>query len=378
MAEDKTSETETFDEPAAKRLVEKPVDSAGSKEAESAHSIAEKKPKKRLGFGQLLTLLLLFALIALAGSGYWGWQWLQQELTSLNQQNQQLAQELESSSARIRQFESSTERTDDQWRSAVSNLEALVVESAQRWNAQSDRSENRWPLEEALTLARLAAQRLQLDADASIAVRMLQSADTILAQMDQAAVLPLRRQLANDILALESTQSADVNGLFFKLEAISERIRTLSWTPEPQTQSPLPENTDPASGFWHSLKNVVVITRLDVHMEAPALQTDFERWRQHTLMLLEQTQLALLAGNQSLFDTALQQSQAQIDVMRGQLELTAVVTSLADIQNVVLNPAWPDIDASINVIEAYLAGPDSDEASEQNDAAESPAEEGDA
>lgn len=102
-----------------------------------------------------------------------------------------------------------------------------MINSAQRWNRDADRTENRWPLEEALTLTRLAEQRLQLDSSATVASGLLKAADTILANMDQAAVLPLRRQLAADMLALNSTDSADINGLYFTLEAMAEHIREL-------------------------------------------------------------------------------------------------------------------------------------------------------
>lgn len=318
---------------------------------------------------RILLLVLLILVSAMAGGGYWGWMQLQQQLNGMNGRTQQLAQELETASARIRRFEAAGEQTDQQWRSAFDELESLVVESAQRWNAQSNRTENRWPLEEALTLTRLAAQRLQLDADATIAVRMLQAADKILSELDQAAVLPLRRQLAADILSLRSVESADINGLYFQLEAAAGQIRSLDWVPQPQSRTALPDNIDLVEGFWNSLKQVVVISRLDVPMEPVALQGDFERWRQHTLLLIEQTQLALLAGNQELFDAALQQSLGQLDVMRSQLQLAALRESLTDMTGAQLNPEWPDIDASVEALETYLAG-----VSSESDDAESPGE----
>ncbi|EAR11006.1 uroporphyrinogen-III C-methyltransferase [Reinekea blandensis] len=369
MAENSTSVTEKKEKPASQP---EKTETTGSKSspAQKARPAPAKSTVKRGRTAGILALMLLVVLAGIAGGGYWGWQWLQQSLSALDQQNQQLARELETATAQLRQFESMAERTDDQWRSAIDDLETLVVESAQRWNAQSDRTENRWPLEEALTLTRLAAQRLQLDADAGIAVRMLQSADVILAQMDQAAVLPLRRQLAQDILALQSTVSADVNGIFFKLDAVSDQVRELSWAPKPQTQEPVPDSADPASGFWHGLKNVVVISRLDVPMAAPALQSDFERWRQHTLMLIEQTQLALLAGNQRLYDTALQQTVEQIEQMQSQVRLNGIQATLAEVTGAVLNPQWPDIDASIEAIEDYLAGPADDSAQDEAATAE--------
>lgn len=232
----------------------------------------------------------------------------------------------------------------------------LVINSAQRWNRDADRTENRWPLEEALTLTRLAEQRLQLDSSATVASGLLKAADTILANMDQAAVLPLRRQLAADMLALNSTDSADINGLYFTLEAMAEHIRELHWLPKPLNQPELESDTSPAESFLQGLKNIFVVSRLDVPMEAPPLQSDFEQWRQRTLLLLEQTQLALLAHNQSLFDAALAQSSEMIESMQSQISVTPYVEQLSELKTAVLNPQWPDIHASVELIEQYLAG----------------------
>jgi len=90
-------------------------------------------------------------------------------------------------------------------------------------------------------------------------------------------------------------------------------------------------------------------------MEAPALQSDFERWRQHQLLLIEQTQLALLAHNQPLFDAALEQTRSTLDSMVSQFSISVWQEQLAKLQNSVLNPAWPDINASVESIELYLS-----------------------
>jgi uroporphyrin-3 C-methyltransferase len=319
-------------------------------------------------------LLLFFAtfavLIAVVAGGYWVWYQLQQQVATLQTSQQTLAEELQASRSQLARLENLNQNTNSDWQEAVQALESLLVQSAQRLNAQANRTENRWPLEEALTLTRLANQRLQLDASAVVAVGLLKSADAILSEQDQAAVLPIRRQLAADILSLQSTPAADVNGLFFQLDAVAGEIKEWVWVPKPLTQTAIPENTDPVSGFWQSLKQVVVVTRLDVPMQAPPLQSDFERWRQHTLLLLEQTQLALLARNQSLFDTALRQTQDQLSQMVSQFEMKALQQSLAEMEIAQLNPDWPDVNASIVALEVYLAEQANQQASDEEESTE--------
>lgn len=303
----------------------------------------------------LLFIVTAVLLVAGAAGGYWVWQQLQQQVASLQTAQQTLSEELQASRSQLSRLENLNQNTNTDWQEAVQSLESLVIQSAQRLNAQANRTENRWPLEEALTLARLANQRLQLDASASVAIGLLKSADVILAEQDQAAVLPIRRQFAADILALQSTPAADVNGLYFQLEAVAGEIKELVWVPKPTSQTAIPDNTDPVAGFWQSLKQVVVVSRLDVPMQAPPLQSDFERWRQHTLLLIEQTQLALLARNQALFNAALRQTEDQLLQMISQFDLQALQSALTEMQGATLNPDWPDVNTSIEALEIYLS-----------------------
>jgi len=241
---------------------------------EEIEEIVENKevPKRRNNtlFNSILVIFILFLAMIGAG-GYLFWQQYQIQTDAYSQQQQSFETRLEESQKQIKSLQQINDQSNSNWQKAVSDLEQLVVNSAQRLNREANRTENRWPLEEALTLARLAQQRLQLDSSASVALGLLNAADTILAGLDQAAVLPLRRQIAKDKLALETTKAADINGHYFLLEAIAGEIKELTWIAKPVTKTAIPDNASPVDGFWHGLKQIVVVTRLDVPMEAPAL-----------------------------------------------------------------------------------------------------------
>ncbi|WP_320824918.1 uroporphyrinogen-III C-methyltransferase [Reinekea sp.] len=309
------------------------------------------KPVRRF----IWLLVVLLGAAALVAAGYSVWQVNQSALAAFALQQQSLETRLEDSQRQIAQLQVVSQDSSAGWQRAVAKLETLVIDSAQRLNRVANRNENRWPLEEALTLTRLAQQRLQLDASALVAKGLLRSADQILSTLDQAAVLPLRRQLAIDLLALESAPSADVNGLYFALDALAGQIQELSWLPKPSLATALPSNDTPLTGFWHSLKQIVVIQRLDVAMQAPPLMDDFERWRQHQLLLIEQSQLALLARNQTLYDAALSQTRVAMAQMASQFPTELWQQQLAEMQVAVLNPQWPDLQGSRAAIEIYLS-----------------------
>jgi uroporphyrin-3 C-methyltransferase len=323
------------------------------------------KPKKP-GFWLFWVLILVVVLfIGAAAGGYWLVQNVNQKVDLMAAKQQALSEQLQASQSQLQSVQSSLATSRNEWQQAYSELEQMVISSAQRWNRNADLTENRWSLEEALTLTRLAEQRLQLDSSATVASGLLTAADTILSNMDQAAVLPLRRQLAADKLALESTDSADIHGLYFTLEAMADQIRELHWLPKPISQSEIESNVSPGEGFWQGLKRVFVVTRLDVPMQAPPLLTDFEQWRQRTLLLLEQAQLALLSRNQSLFDAAVSQSSTLIAAMESQMNVAPYLEQLSTLQEAVLNPQWPDIRASVELIEQYLAGQSAAEEAEE-------------
>jgi len=172
----------------------------------------------------------------------------------------------------------------------------------------------------------------------------------------EAAVLPVRRQIASDRLALQSVGSVDLNGTYFRLEAINERIASRQWSPaerlEPREQS----NETPLSwqAFRDSLSSLVTVSRLDVPYQAPPLLSEFAQWQQHSLLLTEQVQLALLARNQPLYNEALAQLQSRVAVMSAELELDAIETELDALQGLTLTPDFPDIHASVEALEQYM------------------------
>jgi hypothetical protein len=63
----------------------------------------------------------------------------------------------------------------------------------------------------------------------------------------------------------------------------------------------------------------------------------------------------LLSQNQLLFDAALAQTQTSLEQMNSQFDLAAIIDNLNLMQDAVLNPQWPELNKSAEVIEQYLA-----------------------
>lgn len=341
-------------------------DQPASKTGKPARRKARRRRSGRPSLRRWLTPLLVLILVAALGGGgyYWGypvyqslladWQGLQQRQASLEQTVTELRSRLDSAERARQALADRAEADRDE-------LERMMVETAQRLSRRDDLEADRWPLEEALALLRLAERRLQLDANADIALRLLDAADQVLAGLNEAAVLPVRRQIARDRLALESVEAADVSGLYFRLEAIDERLAALEWSPQARIE-PEPRSEQEADSAWRafrdSLDSLVTVTRLETAHRAPPLLDDFSLWRQRARLLLEQLQLALLAGEQPLFDAAREQLNEQLAMMQTDLELDALRSELDDLADTRLNPDLPDIGTSVEALEAYLSRTD--------------------
>lgn len=327
-----------------------------------------RKTKARQGGGRgwriVLVLLIVIGLLAAAGY-YWGRPYYQQVLvqwsawSSLPQQQAGLAAEV----SRLNDELSRAEQARDDLRSELNNardeMEQLVVDTAQRLSRRDDLDADQWPLEEALALLRLAERRLQLDGNAQVALNLLDAADQVLADLSAAAVLPVRRQIAQDRLALQSIDAPDINGLYFRLDAIDERLAGLQWTPAqrlaPEQQEDTEAELSPWAAFRNSLGSLVTISRLEADHQASPLLDDFQRWRQHSRLLLEEVQLAVLSREQALFDAALGQLSEQLAPMRQELDVQPLLEQLAELEGTALNPDLPDINASVQALENYLS-----------------------
>ncbi len=330
-------------------------ESAEVDDSQEVREIPKASPSRRFSIQWVFAIGLA---IVVLGAGYLGfslWQSINGQLAQLQSKHEILLEQLEKTDRSLSSIQALRTNEVSQWQVTFNELEATVISSAQRSSREANRNQDRWSLEESLTLARLAEQRLHLDKNANVSIGLLTSADTILANLDLAAVLPLRRQIATDVLALQTTPSVDVNGHYFQLDAIGSEIRKLDWLPKPSLQVAIDEHSDLGEGFWQALKQVVVIKKLDVPRQGLALETDFERWQQHVLMLLEQSQLALLASNQTLYDASLHKAEFAFLQMTSQFDVSVWLGHIKQLKNGQLNPQWPDIHASVEVIELYLA-----------------------
>tara|TARA_S200002703_G_scaffold140752_1_gene132148 strand:+ start:615 stop:1823 length:1209 start_codon:yes stop_codon:yes gene_type:complete len=249
----------------------------------------------------------------------------------------------------------------------ASRLQALETRLAeQRAELAQLRGGDRdsWLLAEVEYLLRLANQRLIMAGDAVSARRLLQSADGILRQLDSTALHPVRRAVAEDLAALRALPELDVEGLYLRLGALVDQVAGL-------VIFELPERADgpeaAAADTWQqrlqqgyqqalaTLSKYIVVRRREVPIEALVDPQWEGLLRQNLVMLLQQAQVALLSGNQPLYEASLQRAQRWLTefFLADEAAASAAANELEALSDEVIAVPLPDISASLAALKTY-------------------------
>jgi len=318
----------------------------------------------------LLCLLIIAGVAALA---WLGWQQLQQREASLDdvrtmmQQQQSRVEELE---ARYQERLNALDRRAQQATAEVERLEQQMTRSAQQLLAMGAKTRTDWLLAEAEYLLRLANQRLLMERDPQGALAILQAADEVLRETEETAVYPVRRQIAQEIVALQNVAELDRTGIFLKLDALAGGIGQLQQRMEQelpevdlegvQQDVSVSDWRGALAELWGEVKQLVVVRRTNEPVEPLLPPKDIFFLQQNLRLMLEQAQLALLEKNQELYDSSLRKAQDWVrrffvtsepgDNARAQRFLD----NLASLQQVKVDPDLPDISASLRQLQTLV------------------------
>ena len=212
----------------------------------------------------------------------------------------------------------------DQVDTELAKARSQSAERIGRIEQQMDRllavDRSAWLGLEAAFLLRLASQRLLVARDVDAATALLAQADALLRQTDTPAYEAVRLAIAQDNANLVAMPKVDEVGLYGRLAALIDQVERLQLsyegtaviTKEAQAEELSGANQnwlDGAESSWHraisKLSDYLVIRRSSE--EIAALMTP--EWaalaRQNLRMLLEQSQIAMLTANTSLYQQSL-------------------------------------------------------------------------
>ena len=174
-------------------------------------------------------------------------------------------------------------------------------------------------LAEVRYLSAVATQRLRLERDVPGSVRLLERADAVLAEADQASDISLRRALGAALSALRSAPRIDTVGLYLEVEQLAGMTDRLPLAaPVFRAEAPKVVEAPAPAGLgawlWEKLSGLFRLRRTEVPSTSPLLSEGAAPLLQHGLRLtLSQAQLALLRGDGALWWASLEAAAQRVE-----------------------------------------------------------------
>lgn len=331
MSEEKpsnsTKEEQTLPKPAASTQPDpdstpEKATSPNQTKPNSPKNEPKQKPKQSKqssgrGSNALIILLLIIILGVIAAGAYVGQQlWRQQTLG---------AQTIESLSARLREqslilsniqqseksLGATLNETKNHVNSALTSQQHSIDSFAAQLNAIKGSTRKDWLLAEAEYLLRIANQRLVIEKDTATSEALFKAADQVLAEIDDAALMPVRIQIAEELLLLRSQARGQVENILMRLNAVSNRLATLKLDPRQMSEQQRVKTTstnvkeagqDKELGWWQQLlsklksafSKAVSIQRLEEPNSLPPSPEYSAYLKQNLALRIEQAKLLLM------------------------------------------------------------------------------------
>ncbi|MGO1500281.1 MAG: uroporphyrinogen-III C-methyltransferase [Marinobacter sp.] len=328
-----------------------------------------------------LWIVAIIALICVAVLALWNWQqWNDKQATlqtlkSLQQDTAQLEDRYGDSGNRQGQRLQSVEDKLTSQRELVATQQRQIDHNARELLEAGNRTRTDWLLAEAEYLLRIANQRLLIEKDIKGALSALEATDDVLNESDDIGVYAIRQQLAQEVLALKGIAGVDRTGLYLTLEAAIDSVHQLTdqaligeqapgFMSDSQSEDAPSEGGEPgmlAEGwqkFKSTLMQVVVVRRLDESVK-PLLSPDQSAYARLNLQLmLEEAEMAVLRGNQPVYERALAKALAAVDEWYdgSNSRVSALSNTLDELTENNVAPDLPDISKSLGLLKERLAG----------------------
>jgi uroporphyrin-3 C-methyltransferase len=316
----------------------------------------------------IIALLLAAAGLAAAGWGVWqvrtltaGHQQQSRVIEGLATQTLTLEHNERQLSADLAQLPDATE-LEDRHR-LVAQLQGDQQRLSQRLETVLGASRKDWRLAEAEHLLRLASLRLSALQDVTSAKALVQGADEILREQDDPQAFAAREQLTRSLASLQGTTQPDRTGLFLQLSALREQATQLTaLAPEFQAAAEAAQGTSPEGEtrwrqWWSKISGFF---RVDFNPDdsiRPLLAgQSLNQVRLALSLALEQAQWAALNGQGKVYTQALDDARSILvaGFNRENGPTQAMIEQLTALKSQPVSVTTPDLDASLNAIQAYL------------------------
>ncbi len=230
-----------------------------------------------------------------------------------------------------------------------------------------------WSLGEVHFLLQTAVQRFNLKQDQAGAIAAFKLADSLLVERGSLEFLPVRKQISEDIAAVNQYEIADVNVLSQKIDSLLEQLKPL---PKPEKEELFVEELIPTkiveNGEGKNKSNGSFVDRMTatinkavvIRKESKTLQAEMdieakERLYQLLSLRLETLRMMLLQGDDKNYH---QQAKRIKDLTKSYYPEETngkLLEQLDDLDSANLAPKLPDVSRSLSLLEELMTKKDS-------------------
>ena len=333
-----------------------------SKAAKPQPSSQQSKRKWPLAkvFGWLIVTALLIAAV-LAAQFYWQHdrKGIQVQLTDLSDAIGALQKNDNRHDAQLMEQAQALTELDKQ----VANLHRIVEAQGKQLLVLSSTTPEDLMLAEALHLTRLASRHLQIEHSNKIPLALLEDADAILRPMENADLDKVRDILARDLNAVGQAVNVDIEGVFLELVALADNIEQLPMiklvsTPEEvidDSESKEVSTSTLLDYLGESLSQLVRIRQHDRPVAPLMLPGDQAVVRHNLAVLFQQTQTAVLRGQQNIYSYCLDQIASDLGQhFQSGEQVQALQQRLDKLAQTRIVRQLPQIQDSVSALEALV------------------------
>jgi uroporphyrin-3 C-methyltransferase len=242
--------------------------------------------------------------------------------------------------------------------SRMSTLEGSVASLA----GVSEGARDAWILAESEYYMQIANAQLQLANNPHLAALALKMADERIVQLANPALTDVRRALSDELAALDIMEKPDIEGATLTLASLAKVVESLplasAAAAEEETGEIDPE-LSAAGRAWASVKNamsgLVKVTPPE-QARLVALSPDGEFFlRSNIALQLQAARLALLRGEQAIFEQSLADSSALLSAYfdTDSSQVIGAQETIAEIRGHVFATAVPNISESLQLLRQF-------------------------
>ncbi len=342
--------------------------------------------------GGLASLLAVAALAIAAFAAYQSWLLGQQLQSSAQGFDDQLAaqqvqqQQVTQVSAAVTAVQANVEQQKQTFGAQQQRMDEALQQALQQMASELNQQQvqlPKWELAEAEYLLRLANQRLAMEQNPASALTLLQAADEIMHASEQLGSYGVRQAIAKDMAALTAVPVVDQEGIYARLAALMQQSTVLTYLAPAmpaKAEVALKENSEIQTNtaadnvdsmpltwgqqawqlsqqvFYATWQELSDLVRVQERVSADQLLLTPEvegLLRMRMQLALSQAQIALLRGQQGLYQASLAQVSGLLsDYYRSSDPVAqAMYSQVKSLEQVQVMAQMPDISGSLYALQ---------------------------